>query len=230
MGVEYKHYLIPADPDFVPAKQAIIHVYRLMEKWALLSGAPKIFDLTKGINTTLEDSLDSLEVGQGLAIEYPEVQGEAVRKIMGESYYTDDEITDGDRYIERFTFILGLDYRIHPGSEELSVTVINPPEENGVPIEPYCEEDEFLHYGIHAQAYHSSLTTRPPEVEISAADDERIIGEQPFSGYWRTAFVIDCGKDLPKLGNTLYKIENRDFVKELEAAIGTALIEVGEVG
>jgi hypothetical protein len=228
MGAEYKHFLIPADPSFVPEKQAIIHVYRLLEKWQLLAGLPMVYDLTKGINSSVEASLDRLEVGQGLAIEYPGVEGAVVRKVMGSSYY-EGRVADDEGYIERFTFILGLDFRIHPSSEELSVTVLMNPEQDGISIEPYCENDEFLNYGLHAEAYSSTRSTRPPEVEIWTAADERIIGDQAFSGYWRTAFIIDCGKDLPKLGNTLFKMENREFIHDLEMAMGTRLIEIGEV-
>jgi len=62
---------------------------------------------------------------------------------MGRSYYQ-GEISNEDRYIERFTFIVGLDYRIHPGSEELTVTVKKPPFEGNLkhakappPTHPY---------------------------------------------------------------------------------------------
>jgi hypothetical protein len=228
MGVEYKHFLIPANPSFVPKKDVIKSVDEVLGKWKLKTGLPKIYNLTNGINTVVVDSLDSLDFGQGLAIEYPGIEGRVVAKILGGSYYG-DEASDNGRYIERFTFILGLDFRIHPSSEELTMTVIKSPSEDNIPIAPYCEYDEFLHYGLHSEAYNSSLSAKPPEVEIWVADRNRIISGQNFLGFWRTAFIIDCGKDLPKLGNELFKIENKEFIKDFEKAFGSDLIEIGEV-
>jgi hypothetical protein len=34
---------------------------------------------------------------------------------------------------------------------------------------------------------------------------------------------------MPKLGDELYKIPNRDFVREVEQAMGCEVIEIGEV-
>ena len=228
MGVEYKHFLIPTNPSFVPAKDVIKKVDEVLSKWYLKIGTPKIYNLSNGENTIVTESLDSLDFGQGLAIEYAGVEGSTASKIMGDSYYQ-DEISDENRYIERFNFIVGLDYKIHPSSEELTVTVKKPPFEGSLPIEPYCEYDEFLHYALHAESYNCSLSSTPPEVDIWVADKKRIIGGQSFSGYWRTAFIIDCGKDLPKLGDDLYKIANREFINDFENALGSKIIEIGEV-
>ncbi|GEM_PF-1735286 len=228
MGVEYKHFIIPTNPSFVPAKDVVLKIDNVLSKWNLKTDVPKVYNLTEGENITVAAPLDSLTFGGGLAIEYSGVDGQLASKIMGESYYR-SEVADEDRYIERFTFIVGLDYRIHPSSEELSMTVSRPPSDSSIPIEPYCEYDEFLHYGQHAEAYTSTLTTTPPEVDIWVADKKRIIGEQNFLGFWRTAFIIDCGKDLPKLGDELYRIANKEFLTDLEDAFGCKVLEIGEV-
>jgi hypothetical protein len=228
MGVEYKHFLIPGDPTFVPAKEVIKTVDQVLAKWSLKTGNPKIYNLTNGLNTTVSEPLDTVDFDHGLAIEYPGIEGLQVGKIMGKSYYGDD-VPDEYRYIERITFIVGSDYRIHPDSQELTTTVKKPPFEGATPIKPYCESDEFLHYGLHAESYHCSLSAKPPEVHIWVVDKKRIIGGQTFSGYWRTAFVIDCGKDLPKQGDHLYTIANKDFLNDFENALGSKVIEIGEV-
>lgn len=228
MGVEYKHFLIPANPSFVPSNDVIKKIDDVLSKWNLKTGIPKVYNLTNGETAIVIDSLESLDFGQGLAIEYSGVQGFPASKIMGGSYYYDD-VPDEDRYIERFTFIVGMDYRIHPGSEELTVTVKKAPFEGTVAIEPYCEYDEFLHYGLHAESYNCSLSATPPEVDIWVADKKRIIGGQPFLGYWRAAFIIDCGKDLPKLSDELYKIESKEFINDIENALGSKIVEIGEV-
>ena len=228
MGVEYKHFLIPATATFVPSKDSIKKIDEVLAKWNLKTGNPKVYNLTNGENTTVSEPLDSLDFGQGIAIEYMGIEGSQAAEIMGESYYQ-DEASDEDRYIQRFTFIVGLDYRIHPSSEELSLTVKKPPFEGAIPIQPYCEYDEFLHYGLHAESYHCSLSVTPPEVDIWVKDEKRIIGGQNFSGYWRTAFVIDCGKDLPKLGDNLYTIANKEFINDFENAFGAKIVEIGEI-
>lgn len=228
MGVEYKHFIIPTNPSFVPTKDVVLKVDNVLSKWNLKIGVPKVYNLTNGENAIVAEPMESLDFKGGLAIEYSGVDGELAAKIMGESYYH-NEVKDEDRYIERFTFIVGLDYRIHPSSEELSMTVIDAPTENLIPIEPYCEYDEFLHYGQHAEAYNSTLSTLPPKVDIWVADKKRIIGEQNFLGFWRTAFIIDCGKDLPKLSDEIYKIPNREFIVDLETALGVKVVEIGEV-
>jgi hypothetical protein len=228
MGVEYKHFLIPSDASFVPGKEVIKKIDDVLSKWNLKTGSPKIYNIANGENTIVFEPLEHLDFGQGLAIEYGGVNGESVSKVMGESYFMGD-IFDEDRYIERLTFIVGLDYRIHPANQELTVTVIKPPLEGAVPIEPYCEYDEFLHYGLHAEAYNCTLSTIPPVVKIWTADKKRVIGEQSFSGYWRTAFIIDCGKDLPKDIDNLNKIKNKAFIDDIENALGSKVIEIGEV-
>jgi hypothetical protein len=227
MGVEYKHFLVPANPSFVPERGVIQKVDDVLRKWNLRTDVPKVYDLTRGIKKLIFDPLDSITFGQGLAIEYPDIDGIAATKVMGESYY--DGITDEDRYIQQITFIVGLDFRIHPSSEELTATVKAPPLEKGVPSEPYTERDELLHYRLHAEAYHSSVATSPPQVNVWVADKNRILGGRAFPGFWRMALIIDCGKDLPALGDDFYIIPEREFVNELEVAWGSQIVEVGEV-
>jgi len=190
MGVEYKHFLISQDPSFIPGNDVIIRIDDVLSRWNLKKGDPKIYDLSNGINKIVTDPLDSLIFGQGLAIEYPGIEGVVASNIMGRSYY-DNEVSVDERYIERMTFIVGLDFRIHPSGEELTMTVKTPPLENKIPITPYCENDEFLHYGLHAEAYHSSASATPPKVDVWVADNNRILGGQNFLGFWRTALIID---------------------------------------
>jgi hypothetical protein len=50
MGVEYKHFLIPTNPSFVPAKDVIKKVDEVLSKWNLKIGTPKVYNLTNGEN------------------------------------------------------------------------------------------------------------------------------------------------------------------------------------
>lgn len=252
MRIEYKQFIIPANPSFVPAKDAIKKVDVVLSNWQLKNGSPKVYNLNKGENTILSAPLESLHFEGGIAINYAGVDGKPAADIIGESHY-DDGVTEAERRIENFMFIVGWDYRIHLGSDEISINVIQPPCENALPIEPYCAKDEilhvgmgqhvclgkfssdflgidlFAHYGQHAQAYTSSPLTTPPTVEmvINDADKKRMIGPQHFLGYWRTAVIIDFGKDLPKRTDDIYKIKNKAFINDLETALGCETIEIG---
>lgn len=227
MGVEYKHFLIPTNPSFVPGKDVFRKIDAVLNKWNLKTGEPEFYDVTEGAKQIVRTPLENLNFHHGIVAEYPEVSGEAVVTIMGESYFH-DEIDDEDRYFQGLTFIAGLDYRVHPSSQELNISVTQAPIENDSPIEPYCEIDEDF-YGLHAEAYSCSLSTLAPIVSVKSVDAKRIIGDQAFFGFWRTAFAIDCGKDLPKLGSDIYKIKNQDFINDFENALGCTVVEIGEV-
>ena len=227
MGVEYKHFIIPTDPTFVPKNDAIIKIDNLLEKWNLKTGTPKVYNLTNGENALVEQPINSIEFENGIAIEYPEIIGKIVKEIIGSSYYK-EEISDDDRYIQNINFIVGSDYRIHPSNDELDVFLLKPPHDESGPIEPYCEYDDLL-YGLHAEAYNCSNSCIAPKVDVSSRFKNRVIGEQPFQGFWRTALIIDCGKDLPNLGENLFKLANNQFISDIEEALGTSVIQIGEV-
>jgi hypothetical protein len=226
MGVEYKQFLIPADPAFIPQHEVLIKIDTLLSRWHLKTGNPKLFSLANGENTSIHQDLNSIQFGHGIAVEYPGVEGRQVREVVGQSYFK-DEVSDEDRYMERIILIVGTDYRIHPGSEEVYIKVNKPPVEEGKPVKHYCEFDEL--YGLHAEAYNCSINATPPDVHVSVEDKERIIGDQNFLGYWRTALVFDFGKDLPALGDKLFKLENEKFLDELERAFECPLIQIGEI-
>ena len=86
-----------------------------------------------------------------------------------------------------------------------------------------------LYYGLHAEAYNCSHSSIAPKVDIDSSFTNRVIGAQPFQGFWRTALIIDCGKDLPNLGNDLFKLENKEFISDIEEVLGTSVLQIGEV-
>ncbi len=227
MGVEYRHFLIPSNPTFIPNKTVIKKIDDLMNKWKIKKSNPRIYDLTNGINKEILEPLESISFEHGIGLKYQGVEGLIVRKITGESDFGED-VTDEDRYIQGFVFIAGSDYRIHIGCEALSTTVSEPPIENSNKIIPYCECDDLFY--AHNEAYNCTVEALPPDVKIFVRESERerIIAGQNFLGYWRTAFIIDYGKDLPKI-ETFFTLENREFVKDFEDAIGTSIIEIGQV-
>jgi hypothetical protein len=224
MGVEYRHFLIPSNPTFIPNKIVIKKIDDLMSKWKIKKSNPKIYDLTNGVNKEIVEPIESISFEHGIALKYQGVEGIIVREITGESDFGED-VTDEDRYIQEFIFITGSDYRIHIGCEQLNMVVKKPPTENLKIILPYCDCDDLFY--SHNEAYNCTEKTLPPEVEIDVRETERVIAGQNFLGYWRTAFIIEYGKDLPKV-ETFFKLENREFVKDFEDALGTSIIEIGQ--
>src|SRR5690242_2390683 len=129
MGVEYRHYLIPENPSFVPSSGVIKRIDAVLEKWKLKAGDPVIYNLSQEGLSEVKAPVQSLIFGQGFGIKYPSVddQGPIVASIMGPSFY--DEVTDNDRYIDSLKFVAGLDFRIHPSGETWNISVNKPPYE-----------------------------------------------------------------------------------------------------
>jgi len=229
MGVEYRHYLIPENPSFVPASAVIKKIDALLEKWKLKGGDPVIYNFSKEGLSVVNAPVRSLIFGQGFGIRYPSVNdnGPAVANVMGPSWSL-NKIPDNDRYLDSLTFVAGLDYRIHPSGETWNISVNKPPYEGAAKLKPYWVFDDMLF--THAEAFHSTLSTTPPEVEVEANYSNQIM-EPKFAGYWRTALIIDCGKDLPEMPDEGgFKIPNKDFISDVEEALGCKVIEVGEIG
>jgi hypothetical protein len=228
MGVEYRHFLIPANPAFVLPREAIMKVDRVLVKWRLKAGTPKVYNLENGENSIITAPIEKLDFGHGLAIKYPGVHGGQAGEIMGRSFYG-EQASESDGYFEHLTLIGGMDYRIQPSNEELYVEVLTAPMENHIPIEKHDDNQGLLNLGFFNESYTSTAATKPPVVDISSIDDNRILGGQDFAGYWRTAFIMDCGKDLPGLSESFYQIPNREFINDVETALGCSVVEIGEL-
>jgi hypothetical protein len=228
MGVTYTHYLIPENPSFVPSAGVIKRMDAVLEKWKLKADDPTIYNLSKEGLSVVKAPLHSLIFGQGFGIRYPLIEGggPAVANVMGPSFY--DEVTDSDRYIDSLTFVVGLDFRIHPSGEMFNISVIKPPYEGATKLTPYWVYDDMLF--THAEAFHSTLSTTPPEVKVEANYRNQVM-EPKFLGYWRTALIIDCNKDLPQVPDEGgFKLPNRNFISEIEEAWGCKITEVGSIG
>lgn len=232
MGVEYNHYIIPANPSFVPADNIFSKIDAVLKKWQLKADEPKIYDLTNGIKNKAEaesklllQPLDTLKIGHGIGAKYKGIDGVCIAEVFGPSYFG-DEILPAERYIQDIHFIAGTDYRIHSSGEELTMTVIQPPYENGVAVNPYCDFDSFFY--ASAEAYNCSAAATPPQVAVDVYNMERL-GQQDFFGYWRTALIIFFGKDIPALAESFYTVPNKLFMTDMEAAFGCPLIQIGEI-
>jgi hypothetical protein len=232
MGVEYIHYLIPENPSFIPADDVISKIDAVLKKWQLKTAEPKVYDLTNGIKNKaeadsklLQQPLDTLIIGHGKGAKYKGIDGIMVAEVFGPSYFGDD-IKPEERYVQDIHFITGTDYRIHPSGDELTMTIIKPPFENGVALHPFCDCD--LVFYSFAEAYNCAADTVAPEVQVEAYNSNRL-GQQNFCGFWRAALVIFFGKDMPELSDSFYAIPHKLFMADLEAAFGCPLIQVGSI-
>jgi hypothetical protein len=227
MGVEYCHYLVTAEPDWLPQPDTLNRILEVLRSWDLLVDEPEVFDLTGG-HTRAIPAIPATPPGPGIAVVYPGVEGAAAAALVGPSYY--DSIDEEQRYIQRISVVVGSDYRIQSSSEGLFFSVVQPPLEGGREIEPYPEDWESnLH--LFWKAYPATQSTTPPRVEIEIDSDSarKNIAFHDYPGFWRGAVVLDCGKDIPAFADGRHLLFCREFVAEIGMAMRARLCEIGEI-
>jgi hypothetical protein len=223
MGVEYRHFIVAHNPNWLPQPDTAIRLDAVLRDWSLVSSDPRIFDLTDGEMRPLPGLLPEADPGAGLALIYPEVTGTPVNTVVGGSYYEGVH----ERYLQRIFVVIGSDFRVHWSSEAICFTVDEPPHDGPKPIEPYEGEQ---HLYVYSEAYKANSTTRPPQVEIEVYAPHRShIVWNEYCGYWRGAVVLDCGKDLPKLADGRHTLPSQAFLQQIAEAFRSSIIEVGEI-
>jgi hypothetical protein len=223
MGVEYRHFIVAHDPAWLPQADTAIRLDAVLRNWSLVSNDPRIFDLTDGEMRPMHGLLPEADPGAGLALIYPELRGSAVKSVVGPSYYEEEH----ERYLQSVSVVVGTDFRIHWSTEAICFTVNEPPHDGATPIEPYQAEQHLYLYG---EAYKANTATLPPQVEVDIYAPHRShIVWSKYSGYWRGAVVLDCGKDLPKLVDGRHTLPSQAFLQQIADAFRSSIIEVGEI-
>lgn len=224
MGVEYAHNLLVCDPAWTGGIEVARRVHAVLEHWRLVNDEPELFDLDGGRKRKLHGKLKTLKAPPvNLLVRHSFVEaGRAAVEVMGPSYY--DSVADEERYFSSVSIVVGTDFRIGPISESLYIEVIRPPLREWEEVAPYPEGSHLREFD---ESYPADPTTTPPKTRIDA-------GSKPptgFTGVWRGGVVLDCGKDLPRLPDSLgFSLRvNEQFVAELETAFGSPLVEVGRV-
>jgi hypothetical protein len=222
MGVEYAHYLLAADPNWVGDVETARRVHEALKRWQLVSEPPQLFELLGGRTRKLHDALDALKKPPAnLLVRYPFVSGvPTIADIMGPSFYPASEI--GDRYFERISLLVGKDYRIGPMDEELYMEVVQPPTRKGQEVQPHNSDD--IYPECHS-SYPGDDGTVPPVLRLEPP--ERF--PPGFTGVWRCGLMLDCGKDLPRGADSRSVRLNQNFTAGIEAAFGTPLVQVGTI-
>lgn len=247
MGVEFKHWLLVADLDWMPSPDTAHRVTAVLGQWGLGN---------RFVVTDLDDiEWDDPEYGfvtvpvlgflhelsalppSAMAQSLDGVQGEAVHRIVGPSYH--HGVRPQDQYLQRLTLVLGHHFHLFDGWETGYTTVLDPArDERDGPV-----DDVEIHITGYRQVDRLRLDRRPGVVNPSrrahypAPPAVRAPRTQfawrdgsvhpTFSGCFRSALGLDLGKSLAAALDGPGQLPNRAFVSALEDAFDTELVEAG---
>ncbi|MBL8620823.1 MAG: hypothetical protein JNK64_05950 [Myxococcales bacterium] len=209
MGVEYKHGLFVADLAWRPTAAHVARVHDVLTRWRLVAGPPALRDLGED-GGPIDAAALAAELPANLRLTYDGAAGAPVVALMGPSQYgyTDPAM----RYLQGVAVTLGVDLRLL-SCETYPVEVEVP----AIDGDAFLELDEYADDEGHP-LYRATWATSPPSTRVRGR----------FAGVWRSAVIIDCGKDLPTLAEGCdAPLPAAGFRDDLEAALGTALIEQG---
>ena len=210
MGVEYSHGIYVEDLHWRPAWEHIEAVRAVLARYGFVPTDPELYVLGDAAEELDDDNLPDMLPDNVMAVYDAPEDGAAVARVMGPSLYED--VTHEDRYIQSVTVIFGVDFKVLI-SETLDAEVLEPPRLGNVPI-PTAEARAS--YCAYCHVYPATWTTTPPLTRARTA----------FPGVWRCGITIDCGKDVPAIADAEAPLPSA-LVRELEVALGTALVEQG---
>jgi hypothetical protein len=234
MGVEYRHTLVVQDPTWQPRPNTAARIDQVLRQWSLVSVDPEVYDLSVTREYAMSPPQERRRLharpvpvvppGAGLALVYPKVEGAAIERIFGPSYYP--SVSAEERYLYRISLIVGDDFRVHSGCMDLNFAeVIEPPTRNGAAAEPYSYR---VPAGLYGEAYPADASTKPPTVNMQIEPGlEQHVGWHDYAGFFRAALTLDCNKDLPKFVDGKHLLPGRDFVAAVGDAFGSPVIEFG---
>ena len=225
MGVEYRHYLVVNDANWLPQPDTMSRVGAVLSKWSLGEHPLQAIDLSSGQNREIEIDAASVNPGAGVAFVYAGVEGDPIGRIAGPSLY--DNVPATWRYTMKTTLVVGHDYRVQWSSESIYFEVAVPPSAGGKPIKENDDEDPFDI--LFAESFPSIGATSPPIVKVHIEEHaEHNIGWSDYQGFWRGALVIDFGKDLPRFVKEVHELPAREFVTAIGEAFRGPIVEIGE--
>ncbi|MDR3404267.1 MAG: hypothetical protein P4L99_17345 [Chthoniobacter sp.] len=225
MGVEYRHYLVVNDPDWRPEPDTAARVEKVLRSWALATRLARAVDLTGGGSRELPAASTSTLPGPGVAFVYEDIQGSAIARVAGPSLH--DGVDDDERYLMKILLIVGHDYRVQWSSESLFFELLSPPTAGGASIEPNDDEGPFEI--AYSASFPAEQATSPPVVRAQVEEHARHhVAWDDYQGFWRSAVVLDFGKDLPAFIEGRHALPEMQFVAALGEAFRGPLVEVGE--
>lgn len=225
MGIEYRHFLVVDDARWRPQGDTASRVEQVLRAWSLGDRPDTVIDLTRGEQLSTEPATVAAQ-GRGIAVVYGGVDGTAVEKLAGPSYYS--EVRTVDRYIMRTTLLIGDDYRIQTTSDSsIYFEVMEPPlDGRGNPLEP--SDGEFSS-NLYADTFPGADISSPPTLRAHVSEfAQKNIGLAKCNGFWRGALAIDFGKDLPSFARSVHLLPATQFVGDLSEAFRGPLVQIGE--
>lgn len=227
MGVEYRHFLVVGDKNWLPQIDTLTRVNETLHKWSLVNAVDKVFDLSS-MTEDPEPVVPVGPTGPGKAVIYRDAaQGKCVEVVAGPSFY--DTVVAEDRYIQTVMAVAGTDFRIQQSDEYCWFEVVGPlhgldgvgPSFDDI---PWPVTSAFFEYQINEKSI------APPVVKSHLGEHWGGLYEwESYHGYWRGGVVLDFGKDLPKFCETRRKLASGEFVAELAAAFRGPIVEVGVI-
>lgn len=208
MGVEYAHGLFVVDLAWRPAWAHVERVHAVMVRWGLAAGRPAFIEAGDFDAEPLDEAEVARALPPNLELDYGTVEGDAVARLVGPSRYGLP-----DRYIQKLSVVLGVDFKVLT-ADGCGIEVVTPPA--GADGEEL--ESELISGLLGSDIFPADWDATPPVTTAPGA----------FTGVWRSAVLLDCGKDLPEISDEPGSpLPAAGFRAELEDALGTRLVERG---
>ena len=222
MAVEYRHFIVVNDPDWLPQSDTLLRVDEVLRKWSLVAGKPSVFDLSDMTKKT-DREVPVNEPSAGAALIYHGAAGEEVEQIAGASLFPG--VDQDNRSIQSTSVVVGMDYRIQPSSEMVCFELVEP---NPGSLQQMDVPRPL--YKLFVEYIPSTETPHPPVMKIHITPSLAWqVAWEDFPGYWRGGVVLDFGKDIPHFADNINLLPNRQFVADLSRAFRAKLAEVGHV-
>lgn len=203
MGVEYAQGLFVADTNWRPSWRHVEQIDAVLTRWGFRRVESPYYALVGEDCQELEEAPAS-SLPPNLMVVYDTLEGASVRAVIGPSI--DPSLDDSDRYIMSTTLYLGADYKVvQAEGEEVEVRAAT---ERLVAVSALP---------TFVDVYPATWSTPRP-----ASD-----GRGDFARIWRCGLVLDCHTDVPAIARDRGPLPARDFVRELEGAFETQLVELG---
>ena len=203
MGVEYTQGLFVADTNWRPSWRQVEQVDTVLMRWGFRRVDSPYYALAGEDCQEIDDATAS-SLPTNLMVVYDILEGKSVRAVIGPSMYP--SLDDSDRYIMSTILYLGADYKVvQAEGEEVEVRATTEPLVAVSALPTFVE------------VYPATWSTPRPTSD----------GPREFDRIWRCGLVLDCHKDVPAIASDRAKLPTRDFVRELEGAFDTRLVELG---
>ncbi len=220
MGISYEHWFVVRDLDWRPAKKHGEAIHRLLVDWGLVREKPKLFAVDEGHEREVQGAAVVRDgaIPDELWMRYsPMVEGEAAERVVGP--LEEESVPEARPFIWAITVVLGRDYKI-----------IDAPDFG--PVSTSLVGGRRPTHAVGAiDAVAATWDQPPPPTEVAFSDpmtgDPREVPDG-FVGLMRSGVIFDCDRARPEFPRSSdSRLPNREFVRALEGALETGVIEIG---